>query len=445
MFILRDLLSPLQAVFSNTAQGQKRKVWFVYTLLAVVVPFTSSITSNLLRALQTLFGLKLKSQRFYAFMASPTLPWKGLWHTMWGMIPSPAEEERIMVALDDSINPKSGKKIFGCAHFHDHAAKSNQSSYPWSQCILAVGLLKKIKSRWACLPLDFRFYMMKKDIEAESGNATRKGKVLPFEDKMAQAATMVTDIQNYYKQPVLIVTDSWFGNNGLWSRLDRGSEGSFNLLSRMRTNITLYDFATASIGPPKAGRPRKYARRLGSVDDCAASLKENAQSYTVFLYGKKREVQAYSQTVMLKTMKCQVRVVWVYRKTRYVALMTTDMTLSVEQIIEYYGARWKIESGFKEIKQEIGSSKSQVRNSESVLNHLNFCMMAATLTWIYADRLENAPDRRYKIRGRAGFAFSDVRRIIAETALSSDFYSVCPVPVQTPQKSFVKTLLRMVA
>ncbi len=125
--------------------------------------------------------------------------------------------------------------------------------------------------------------------------------------------------------------------------------------------------------------------------------------------------------------------------------MTTDMTLSVEQIIEYYGARWKIESGFKEIKQEIGSSKSQVRNAESVLNHLNFCMMATTLTWIYADRLENTPDRRHKIRGRAGFAFSDVRRIIAEAALSSDFYRVCPVPAQTPQKSFVKTLLRMVA
>ena len=445
MFILHDLLLPLQAQFSNTAQGQKRKVWFVYTLLAVVVPFTSSITSNLLRALQTLFGLKLKSQRFYAFMASPTLPWKGLWHTMWGMIPSPAEEDRIMVALDDSINPKTGKKIFGCAHFHDHAAKSNQSSYPWSQCILAVGLLKKVKSRWACLPLDFRFYMMKKNIEAESATATRKGEVLPFEDKMAQAATMITDIQNYYDQPVLIVTDSWFGNNGLWSRLDRGSEGAFHLLSRMRTNITLYDFAPAPTGESKVGRPRKYGQRLGSVDDCAAKLKENSQPYTVFLYGQKREVQAYSQTVMLKTMKCRVRVVWVYRKTRYVALMTTDMSLSVEQIIEYYGARWKIESGFKEIKQEIGSSKSQVRNSESVLNHLNFCMMATTLTWIYADRLENAPDRRYKIRGRAAFAFSDVRRIIAETALNSDFYSVCPVPEQTPQKSFVKSLLRMVA
>ncbi len=445
MFILRDLLVPLQDEFSNTRQGQKRKIWFAYTLLAVVVPFTSSITSNLLRALQTLFGMDIQSQRFYTFMASTTLPWKGLWQAMWRMIPAPATEERIIIALDDSINPKSGRKIFGCAHFHDHAGKGNQNSYPWSQCILAVGLLKKVKSRWACLPLDFRFYMMQKDIEAETTTAKRQGKVLPFESKMEQAASMIKEIRNYFQQSVLIVADSWFGNDGLWSKLDRGSEGCFHLLSRMRTNNILYNFAPVSTGKRKAGRPRKYGKRLGSVDECAAKWKEEAETYTVFLYGKKREVLAYPQTVMLKTMKCPVRVVWCYRKTRYVALMTTDLTLSVEQIIEYYGARWKIESGFKEIKQEIGSSKSQTRNADAVLNHLNFCMMATTLTWIYADRLQTAPDRRHKIRGRSGFAFSDVRRIMAEAALSEDFQSVCPLPEQRPQNSFVKTLLRMVA
>jgi hypothetical protein len=445
MFILRDLLLPLQEKFPNTKQGQKRKVWFAYTLLAVVVPFTSSMTSNLLRALQTLFGLDIQSQRFYTFMGSTTLPWKALWHTMWGMIPAPATEERIIVALDDSINPKSGRTIFGCAHFHDHAAKGNQSSYPWSQCILAIGLLKKVKSRWACLPLDFRFYMMQKDIEAGSATAQRRGKPLPFESKMVQAASMLKDIHKYFQQPVLVVADSWFGNNGLWSRLDRGNDGCFHLLSRMRTNVTLYDFAPAPTRKRKAGRPRKYGERFGSVDDCAALWREKAQTYIAFLYGKRREVLAYSQVVMLKTMKCPVRIVWVYRKTRYVALMTTDLTISIEQIIEYYGARWKIEAGFKEIKQEIGSSKSQTRNADAVLNHLNFCMMATTLTWVYADRLQTAPDRKYKIRGRTGFAFSDVRRIIAEAALDQDFQSICSLPVQTQQKSFVKTLLRMVA
>ena len=125
--------------------------------------------------------------------------------------------------------------------------------------------------------------------------------------------------------------------------------------------------------------------------------------------------------------------------------MTTDLTLSVKQIIEFYGARWKIESGFKEIKQEVGSSKSQTRNPDAVLNHLNFCMMATSLTWVYADKLQYSPERKHKIRGRSSFAFSDVRKIIAEAALDQSFQSICPLPTQTPQKFFVKFLLRLVA
>ena len=151
-------------------------------------------------------------------------------------------------------------------------------------------------------------FIWQKDIEAESATAKRQGKVLPFESKMEQAASMIKEVRNYFQQSVLIVTYSWFGNNGLWSKLDRGSDGCFHMLSRMRTNITLYNFAPVSTGKRKAGRPRKYGGRLGSVDDCAAKWKEKALTYTVFLYGKKRKVQAYSQTVMLKTMKCPVRV-----------------------------------------------------------------------------------------------------------------------------------------
>ena len=67
-------------------------------------------------------------------------------------------------------------------------------------------------------------------------------------------------------------------------------------------------------------------------------------------------------------------------------------------------------------------------------------MMATTLTWVYADRLVHAPDRRHKLRGRSSFAFSDVRRIVAEVALDPDFQSVCPGPTQTAQNSLVATL-----
>jgi len=58
---------------------------------------------------------------------------------------------------------------------------------------------------------------------------------------------------------MLAVTDSRFGNDGLWSRLDRGQNGNFHLLSRLRTNITLYDLApvVSKDEKHKPGCPRK--------------------------------------------------------------------------------------------------------------------------------------------------------------------------------------------
>ncbi len=90
-----------------------------------------------------------------------------------------------------------------------------------------------------------------------------------------------------------------------------------------------------------------------------------------------------------------MRVVWVYQRTQWIALVTTDLTLSVAQMIEIYGARWKIEAGFREIKQEIGSAQTQTRTPDAVTNHLQFCMVATTITWLYAAGLEQAPARRY--------------------------------------------------
>ena len=445
MFILRDLIPPLQTHFSKTDLGRERASLFVYTLLSVIVPFSSSMTSNLFRSLEVLFGIEIKKKRFYTFMASSTLPWQNLWQTVWGLIPSPETNGRILIALDDFINPKVGSKIFGCETIFDHAAKANQSRYPWAQNVVSVGLLKPIKGRWSCLFLDFRFYLPKKTIVAAKETVKIKGKVVPFQTKLAQAAQMMIEIAGYFStSPLLAVTDSWFGNQGLWKPVRKALGNRFHILSRLRCNNTLYD-QPGERKPGQRGRHRKYGKRLGSVTEVAGSVRQWAKTYTVNLYSKQREVLAYDRIVMLKTLKCPVRVVWVFRKTQWVALFTTDLDLSITQIIEYYGARWKIESGFKELKQEIGSRTSQCRNAQAVTNHLNFCMMATTMTWIYAERLKVNPERRHKVKGRTSFAFSDVRRIIAEAVLAPDFDRVCPKPSNSPVNSLVAVFLRMVA
>jgi hypothetical protein len=156
-------------------------------------------------------------------------------------------------------------------------------------------------------------------------------------------------------------------------------------------------------------------------------------------------VLAYDRVVMLKTLKCPVRVVWVDRKTQWVSLFSTDLDLSVEQIIEYYGARWKIEAAFKELKQDIGSADTQSRHPEAVKNHLHFSMMAMTVTWIYASRFEKTPQRRHAVDGRDHFAFSDVRRLVAKAAFDDSFTILCPAPRKSLVNSLLTSLLRMAA
>ena len=133
MYILHSLLKEFKKDFVHSRKGDERSTWFIYSIIAVIIPFTSSKTSNLLRCLKTLFGFTtISRRRYYTFMASPKLPWGKLWKRLWKMIPEPFTDGNLITVLDDFINPKTGREIFACHKFFDHAAKLNQAKYPWS-------------------------------------------------------------------------------------------------------------------------------------------------------------------------------------------------------------------------------------------------------------------------------------------------------------------------
>ena len=68
MPILPALATQFQCLFPATDSGQERWQWFVLTLQAILVPITASRTSNLLRAIATLFGVQIAQSRYYTFM-----------------------------------------------------------------------------------------------------------------------------------------------------------------------------------------------------------------------------------------------------------------------------------------------------------------------------------------------------------------------------------------
>lgn len=80
MFILHDILAKLKDQFADSRKADERGIWFVYTIVAIIIPFTGSKTSHIRRCLTTLFGFGLiAKKRFYTFMASPKIPWQRLW------------------------------------------------------------------------------------------------------------------------------------------------------------------------------------------------------------------------------------------------------------------------------------------------------------------------------------------------------------------------------
>ncbi len=171
----------------------------------------------------------------------------------------------------------------------------------------------------------------------------------------------------------------------------------------------------------------------------------NLRADTLNRYGGVREVLAVDRLVMLKTLRCQVRVVWVFRTTQWMALVTTDLTLTLVQLVEYYGARWKIEAGFREIKQEIGSAETQTRNPDAVTHHLNFCMAATTMTWIYGAQLHRAPPRRDATAKRTEYAFADLRRALAKDLGGQGFGIDCRIPGNATRNPLIATVMDLVA
>jgi hypothetical protein len=107
--------------------------------------------------------------------------------------------------------------------------------------------------------------------------------------------------------------------------------------------------------------------------------------------------------------------------------------------------QWDIEAGFREIKQEIGSAHTQTRNPDAVSNHLNFCMAATTITWVYAAHLEKAPIRRYASDTTTEYAFGDVRRALAKEIGRGGFGIHCHDPGKPDDKSLISVIMKLVA
>lgn len=431
-----DLLNQAAAVIPAYRQRVFKTI-----LMAFCAGGSSGRISNIFRRFAMLFAGDITLKRFYNFINSGKLPWDALWAFIIGIMGDPTVNGRLAIGLDDTSYGKTGKKIAGCANHFDHAAKKNSSRWIFGHCRVLAGLLLFGHDRWACLPFAQKLYLpLPKTVKSSSKLSHAEW----LKTKSGAGAELIVRIVQLFKRPALIVCDSWFGTKPLLDEVRARVTFSIHVLSRLRVSAILYDFPEIVKG--KRGRRKKFGRQLAPVKELSAQLRQSAKSAMIHIYGKKRKVEFSEIICLSKAFGCQVKVVFVYRKGFAFPLIATDTALTAEQMIEFYSARWKIESGFKEIKQDIGAIDSQCRNSSAVENHFDLCCFAMSLTWIYAFKLEQAPDRRHPNKRSGAFAFADIRRKISdELAGELIFPGGCPDGLIPAVKFVCATLFRRTA
>ena len=254
---------------------------------------------------------------------------------------------------DHTSAVKTGKKQYGLHFFRNfkhQKGRVNQSKFHFGHEFGALGLLCQTATDWLLFPVWVRLIVPQ--TVRDKGDAVLKR----ICSKIPRG---------------LIIFDRGFARRKVFEML---LGLGHHILCRAKSNAVFYRLPK----PPKhrgPGRPKKYGDRLN-----IRRLRYKRLSIM------DKEYQVASQVA--RTRMCPVDVRFVVIRTRpkrskpyrYFCVFTTDLTLEIPQIIEYYQQRWQIETAFRDLKQQFGFSAYQVKSRKSINRFLQLSFLAASLT-----------------------------------------------------------------
>ena len=106
-------------------------------------------------------------------------------------------------------------------------------------------------------------------------------------------------------------------------------------------------------------------------------------------YGKKIKFTYFSVTVEHKTAG-KLKIVFIKTKEKLIPIVSTDLTINDEEIIETYKRRWDIEQGYKELREHFGFGKEENRIYEALIARITLSFFTYNIV-SYINRISNEP------------------------------------------------------
>ena len=171
--------------------------------------------------------------------------------------------------------------------------------------------------------------------------------------------------------PGLIIFDRGFARRKVFTMALRFGH---HILCRAKSNAVFYRLPKPPKHPQR-GRPRKYGDRLDIRRLRYETVDVAGKSYSIA--SKIVRTQMCDAAVRLVVIRNRPKVSKPYR---YFCVFTTDLTLEIPKIIEYYQQRWQIETAFRDVKQHFGFDAYRLKSRKSINRFVQLSCVAASLT-----------------------------------------------------------------
>jgi hypothetical protein len=277
----------------------------------------------------------------------------------------------LLIAVDDTLCPKWGKKIFGTAFFYDHV-KRPKPGYIWGHDWVVLAVVVRLFGVPISLPFWVSLYRPRK--------LCAKGE---FQTRLEIVAAALRKVKAWFPQRISLVVDGAYFNKSLLRPL---APLDIDVVGRLRSDAALRSDPPAR--GKRTGRKKRYGKALPKLKQIAKSS-QGWQTTQVTIYGKVHRLRFKVIDAWWKVTRLKIRVVISRalndnRPPAYLA--ATDLSLSPKQIIERFALRWPIEQLFSDAKQIMGLDSAEIRGERGVRRHAQFTFSLVTLTRLWAKK-----------------------------------------------------------
>jgi hypothetical protein len=280
---------------------------------------------------------------YYKMIETGKFKWVTITKNLTLMLAEIFSSHRIILAVDDTLVPRSSEKAPGVDIHFDHAKRKNEERFKLSQLFVSLFLIARdISEKSHALPL----CMM---LSPKDGSSS----------KLRIALFLLRTTWRWLvhqRRKIILLCDSWYMKNTL---ILPGLEKNIDFIGQVRRDTALYL-------PPKPhsgrGRPRKYGAKIPkeSFQDMAA-----LQSAELFAYGKNRLFEFYEFLSLAKFLNGKLcKAIWCRFNTdgnnftNWHLIISTDTNLTSKEILSFYAARWSVEPAFNTLKNSVGVNRA---------------------------------------------------------------------------------------